>query len=189
MDCLRLALLLAAYQKGPMQLYLDIFTTLAAARAEGLGAQGLVVKAGEGMGAAILKVLKPAWTTDAPEQFLNTNGLFFSIWVDAACVAQKRARYNVHAKKLRTIKGEAFAAREFARAFRTEASGALQAWPSTVYPKGPITLFEGHIHLDQRTLEAEAGRLVDRFVELVPLIERQLAAAPLATERAAKAAS
>ena len=171
-----------------MQPYLDIFSTLAAARVDGLRAQhGLVIKSGEGMGAAILKVLKPGWTTDPPEQFLNTNGLFFSVWVDAACVTQKRVRYNLHAKKLRNLKGEAFAAREFARVFRTEAGGALQAWPSAVYPKGPITLFEGHVHLDIRTLEAETSTLIDRVIELVPLIERMLAAAPIAVPRDALA--
>ncbi len=168
-----------------MQPYLDIFTTLAAARAGALREHGLVIKSGEGMGAAILKVLKPAWTTDPPDQFLNTNGLFFSVWVDAACKKQKRARYNLHAKKLRTIKGEAFAAREFARMFRAEASATLQTWPSAVYPKGPITLFEGHFHLDRRTLDAEAGTVLDRFVAMVPMIERQLAAAPIAAPRPA----
>lgn len=170
-----------------MQPYLDIFTTLAAARADALRTHGLIIKAGEGMGAAILKVLKPAWTTDPPDQFLNTNGLFFSIWVDASCKKEKRARYNLHAKKLRNLKGEAFAAREFARVFRAEASTALQGWPSTVYPKGPITLFEGHIHLDPRTLDVEAGGLLDRFVAMVPLIERQLGVAPIAAVHSPKA--
>jgi hypothetical protein len=165
--------------EGRMQPYFDIFTALSAARADDLLAHGLVIKAGEGMGAAILKVLKPAWTTDPPEQFLNTNGLFFSVWVDPACKAQKRARFNLHAKKLRNIKGEAFAAREFARTFRAEAAAALQHWPTNVYPKGPITLFEGHIHLDRRTLQMEASALVDRFVAMVPTIDRQLASAPI----------
>lgn len=173
-----------------MQPYLDIFSGVASERADDLRArQDLVIKTGEGMGAAILKVLKPGWTTDPPEQFLNTNGLFFSVWVDDACVKQKRARYNLHARKLRNLKGETFAAREFARAFRTEAGGALQAWPSAVYPKGPITLFEGHFHLDIRTLQAETAVLLDRFVALVPMIDRMLASAPIAALREAPAES
>ena len=69
------------------------------------------------MGAALLKVMKPEWTTDAPDELLNTNGLFFSVSVDPACEAKGVARDNLHAKKLRAIKGEAFAAREFVRAF------------------------------------------------------------------------
>ncbi len=169
-----------------MQPYFDIFTALAAARADDLRAHGLLIKAGEGLEAAILKVLKPGWTADPPDQFLNTNGLFFSVWVDAACKAQKRARFNLHAKKLRTIKGEAFAAREFARTFRIEAATVLQAWPTNVYPKGPITLFEGHIHLDPRTLQMETSALIDRFVALVPMIDRLLASAPIAVARSVK---
>ncbi len=166
-----------------MQPYLDIFTAVANARADALGRDGLIVKAGEGLGAAILKVLKPTWTTDAPELFLNTNGLFFSIWVDQACKKQKRARFNLHAKKLRNIKGEAFAAREFARLFRGEAASVLQTWPTNVYPKGPITLFEGHVHLDPRTLEAETTTLLDRFVAMVPMIDRMLASAPIGSPK------
>jgi hypothetical protein len=172
-----------------MQPYLDIFAALAAARADDLAAHGLVIKAGEGLGAAILKVLKPAWTTDPPELFLNTNGLFFSVWVDASCKSQKRARFNLHAKKLRSIKGEAFAAREFARTFRNDAGATLQAWPTNVYPKGPITLFEGHIHLDRRTLQMEASALIDRFVVMVPMLDRLLASAPVAEPRSIAAAA
>jgi hypothetical protein len=165
--------------QGAMQPFLDIFANLADARADELRARhGLVVKASAGLGAAIIKLLKPSWTTDAPELFLNTNGLFFSVWVDEACVAHRRARFNLHAKKLRSIKGEAFPAREFARSFRAEAGDALKAWPAIVYPKGPITLFEGHVPLHAQTLHAETSALLDRFIEMLPLIDRMLAAEP-----------
>lgn len=162
-----------------MQPFLDIFTAVVDARSDDIRTRhGLVIKAGAGLGAAILKALKPAWTTDAPDQVLNTNGMFFSVWVDSACVAHRRARFNLHAKKLRTIKGETFAAREFARTFRLEASTPLQAWPSVVYPKGPITLFEGHIPLNAKTLHADTSELLDRFIDLLPLIDRMLAVEP-----------
>jgi hypothetical protein len=162
-----------------MQTTLDIFATLVSARAGELrDRHGLIVKAGEGLDAVILKVLKPAWTTDPPEQFLNTNGMFFSVWVDAAASAHRRARYNLHAKKLRTLKGEAFAAREFARSFRSQAGPALKDWPAVAFPKGAITLFEGHVRLDTKTLAAETSALIDRFVALVPMIDAMLASAP-----------
>jgi hypothetical protein len=175
----KLALRACLLQKGAMQLYLDIFTALAAARAVDLSAQhGLVIKAGSGLDAAILKVLRPEWTTDAPEQFINSNGLFFSVWIDAAGVAQKRARYNLHARKLRALKGETFPAREFARSFRAEAAETLRGWPSASFPKGPITLFEGHIRLEPKTLQADTSALVDRFVAMVPMLDSRLAALP-----------
>ncbi len=162
-----------------MQPFLDIFSAVAAARADDFRVRhGLVIKWGEGMGAVILKLLKPEWTTDAPEQLINTNGLFFSIWVDAASASRRHARYNLHARKLRNLKGAAFAAREFARVFRTHAGPTLQDWPSITFPKGPITLFEGHVRLDVKTLAAETSVLMDRFVTLVPVIDVMLAAAP-----------
>ena len=158
-----------------MQRYLDIFNSVKADRETELLAQhGLAMKTGVGLGADILKVLKPSWTTDGPEELLNSNGLFFGIWVDPACEAAGIVRYNLHAKKLRFIKGQNFAAREFARAFRAQGKDELSGWPNWSYPKGPITLFEGHLPLDAGTLHADASALVDRFAALAPFLDRLL---------------
>ncbi len=155
-----------------MQKYLDIFNAVKAEREYGLNWQHkLSIKTGEGLGAALLKIIKPEWTTDAPSELLNTNGLFFSIWVDAASEARGVARYNLHAKKLREIKGEAFAAREFVRAFRAQCGDELKGWPNWSYPKGPITLFEGEVPLDVATLQTKSSDLITRFVALTPLLE------------------
>ena len=158
-----------------MQSTLAIFGALAAERAAEFKSQhGLTVKSGEGLGAAILKILKPAWTTDPADQFLNTNGVFFSVWVDADCEAKHIARYNLHAKKLRYIRGERFETRQFVRSFR--AGMDLNDWPNASFPKGPITLFEGHFRLDVNTLHQETAGLMDRFAKLVPMLERVLGA-------------
>ena len=159
-----------------MQPYLATFQALVAERGtEFLSQHGLVAKAGLGLDAAILKLLKPHWTTDEPGALLNSNGVFFGVWVDQACVAKRRVRYNLHAKKLRFLKGGAFPAREFARAFRAEAGSALRSWPAMRFPKGPITLFEGEVPLDPATLKPEASALMDLFAALAPLIDQMLA--------------
>lgn len=159
-----------------MQNHLQIFNTLKQERAAEFQSQhGLAIKTGEGLGAVILKVLKPEWTTDSPNELLNSNGLFFSVWVDADCEAEGIVRYNLHAKKLRAIKGEAFAAREFARSFRAQGKDELAGWPNWSYPKGPITLFEGYFALDAQTLKAETSALLDRFAKLAPLLDALLA--------------
>jgi hypothetical protein len=158
-----------------MQPYLDMLKHLHAARAEHFHSlHGLQIKTGAALGAAILKLLKPSWTTDGPEPLLNSNGVFFGVWVDAACVAEGRLRYNLHAKKLRLLKSPAFAAREFARSFRIEANAALKSWPKATYPKGPITLFEGEVPLDTATFEHEASALMDRFAALTPMVDAML---------------
>ncbi len=159
-----------------MQKHLAIFQALKSERAAEFQSQhGLLVKTGEGLGAAILKLLKPTWTTDGHEEILNTNGLFFGVWIDSACATQGIVRYNLHAKKLRMIKGAAFAAREFARAFRARGKDELEGWPNWSYPKGPITLFEGHFLLDEKTLRAETAAIMDRFAILTPMLDRLLA--------------
>ncbi len=159
-----------------MQNYLNIFNALESERkAEFHTQHGLVIKSGEGLGAAILKVLKSEWTTDNPKQLLNSNGLFFSVWIDAACEAEGTVRYNLRAMKLRAIKGEAFAAREFARSFRAQAKDELEGLSNWSYPKGPVTLFEGHFRLDENTLKAETSVVMERFASLIPLLDRLLA--------------
>jgi hypothetical protein len=159
-----------------MQTHLAIFNALKSERSSEFQSQhGLTIKTGEGLGAAILKLIKPEWTTDSPSELLNTNGLFFGVWVDAECEAKGIARYNLHAKKLRAIKGEAFAAREFARSFRAQSKDELAGWPNWSYPKGPITLFEGHFPLDAKTLHAETSMLMDRFAKLAPVLDALLA--------------
>jgi hypothetical protein len=159
-----------------MQKYLEVFDAVKAERATGLEWQHkLTIKTGEGLGAALLKVLRPNWTTDSPNELLNSNGLFFSIWVDAACEAKGIVRYNLHAKKLRMIKGENFAARDFARSFRAEHKTALAKWPNLTFPVGPITLFEGFAELDVATLGATCNTLIDRFIGLAPAIDRMIA--------------
>jgi hypothetical protein len=157
-----------------MQRYLDVFNALKASHEQTFATRHrLQIKTGFGLNAAILKLLKPEWTTDGPTEILNTNGLFFSVWVDPACEASGIARFNLHAKKLRVIKGAAFAAREFARSFRVRAD--LKGWPNITFPKGPITLFEGHVPLDINTLQAETSALMDQFAALCPFLEEILA--------------
>jgi hypothetical protein len=158
-----------------MTTYLDSFNALKANRAAEFQTQhGLVINTGEGLGAAMLKLLKPSWTTDNAGELLNSNGLFFGIWIDAECESKAIVRYNLHAKKLRFIKGERFAAREFVRAFRLQGQEYLEQWPNWSYPKGPITLFEGHIPLNFNTLQADASALMDHFAVLVPLLDKLL---------------
>ena len=152
--------------------HLAVFDQLREARAATfLSTHGLLIKTD----AAILRLQKPSWTTDDSGQLLNSNGLFFGVWIDAACEAKGIARYNVHAKKLRVIKGEAFAARDFARTFRAQAQGDLREWPNCVFPKGPITLFEGSFRFEAGTLKEETSTLMDRFAALTPLVDRLLA--------------
>jgi hypothetical protein len=159
-----------------MQNHLAIFNALKSERAAEFQSQhGLTIKTGEGLGAAILKLIKPEWTTDNPSELLNTNGLFFGVWVDTDCEAKGIARYNLHAKKLRAIKGQAFAAREFARSFRAQGKDELAGWPNWSYPKGPITLFEGYFALDENTLKAETSKLMDHFAKLAPMLDGLLA--------------
>ena len=158
-----------------MQSHLDVFNALKAERsAEFHSKHGLIIKTGEGLGAVLLKVMKPSWSTDDPAALLNSNGLFFGIWIDAECEGQGILRYNLHAKKLRAIKGEAFAAREFARVFRVQGQEQLEKWPNWSYPKGPITLFEGHIPLNAKTLHDDVSGLMDHFAEMTPLLEELL---------------
>ena len=158
-----------------MQNYLDTFNQLKSERSDAFQSRhGLLIKTGFALNAAILKLLKPSWTTDGSTDILNSNGLFFGIWVDAAFEVKGIVRFNLHAKKLRYIKGPAFPAREFARSFQVRAKDTMASWPNISYPKGPITLFEGHVPLNAQTLHDDASTLMDRFAALCPLLDSML---------------
>jgi hypothetical protein len=72
----------------------------------------LELKAGTWLNSAVLKIQKPAWRNHSAipfEQFI-----FFSIWVNERSAKQNKVYYNIHALKLRELKGYTIKSRQFA---------------------------------------------------------------------------
>ena len=104
----------------------------------------------------------------------NQNGIFFSVWLEQKKPEVPLLRYNVHAKKFRDAGHPKIAAREFAADFRKAAKDELKSWPAIHFPKGPGTLFEGHVAFAKATLAEDTLRLMQAFTSVAPLIDRLL---------------
>lgn len=107
-----------------------------------------------------------------------TSGIFFSIWTNDQSMKNNRANYNIHALKLRDLKGYSIKSRDFAFDFRNAFAPMRSAWPNVSVDYGRLTLIrgwiKGWIKADSVHLEKEILDLMDSFQSLSPLIDRLL---------------
>lgn len=150
-----------------------IFATIKA-RFDEQNHKELICKQGSYKASTVLKLQKPSWTNDPMDRVENTSGIFFSIWTNDRSTVQDRVNYNIHALKLRDLKGYSIKSRDFASDFRKAFAPIRSAWPNVSVEYGPQTLMEGWIEADSVHLEKEILDLMDRFASLSPLIDRLL---------------
>jgi hypothetical protein len=135
---------------------------------------GLICKQGSYKACSVLKLQKPLWTNDPMDRAENTSGIFFSIWKNDQSIKKNRTNYNIHALKLRDLKGYSIKSRNFAFDFRNAFAPMRSAWPNVSVDYGPLTLMEGWIKADSVHFEKEMLDLMDGFQSLSPLIDRLL---------------
>lgn len=133
---------------------------------------GLVCKQGFYLNSSVLKLQKPFWTNDPMNQPQNSSGIFFSIWMYEESIAKSRAPYNIHALKLRKLKGYSITSKDFAEKFRN--NFVKKSWPNVSVDFGPLTLMEGWIEVDLNNLQESILPLLERFHRVSPIIDRLL---------------
>jgi hypothetical protein len=134
---------------------------------------GLTCHVGVDRGCAVLKLRKPSWTNDDPALLPNQTGIFFSVW--APTHGADHADYNVHALKLRHLRGYRIASRDFATDFRRAFKSLQPSWPNVRVDYGPQTLMQGWIPLDPKSFPANLLTLLHQFDKLTPIIDDLLA--------------
>jgi hypothetical protein len=85
-----------------------------------------------------------------------------------------RVNYNIHALKLRDLKGYSIKSRDFAFDFRSAFASVRSALPNVSVDYGPLTLMEGWIEADSVHFEKDVLDLMGGFQSLSPLIDRLL---------------
>lgn len=138
------------------------------------GRDGLICKQGFYDGCSVLKLQKASWTNDPVDQIRNESGIFFSLWIDEKAASKSKANYNIHALKLRQLKGYSITSRDFANDFRQGFAPMRDAWPNVSVDYGPLTLMQGWIEVDLHHLEKDILVLMERFKHVGPLIDRLL---------------
>lgn len=155
--------------------YLSLFdSALAKCREDPPRNPDLLYFAGPILGAIALKVYKAEWASDPQQPLTAPARIFFSVWVTEKSIQQEQLLYNIHALKLRQLKGYKIASREFATLFRTKFQPLAAKWPNLSLDYGPQTLMQGWTPLDPGTLETETTRLIWQFETISPLIDQTL---------------
>jgi hypothetical protein len=138
--------------------------------------EGLTCKEGIYNDCPVLKLQKASWTNDRMDRLPNKTGIFFSIWIDAKAAGKNRVNYNIHALKLRLLKGYSITSRAFANDFRDGFKTFSGFWPNVSTDYGPLTLMQGWTAIKPLGFEEDILALMERFKELCPLIDRLLEA-------------
>lgn len=135
---------------------------------------GLICKQGFYMNSLVLKLQKASWTNDPMDEIRNQSGIFFSIWITEKSAAENRANYNIHALKLRHLKGYSITSRDFAEDFRNRFASLRKIWPNASVDYGPLTLMQGWIDIRPQSAKKSIQHLLESFEQLSPLIDQLL---------------
>jgi hypothetical protein len=82
--------------------------------------------------------------------------------------------YNIHALKLRKLKGYSIASRDFATTFRKKFKPFEPQWPNVSLQFGPLTLMQGWVKADKNNMQSEIAGLANRFLEIACLVDETL---------------
>lgn len=157
-----------------MEDYLAVFKRAADRRRSEIEKCKFEVTVGSWLESSVLKLQKRHWASDGKKPNAARSEIFFSVWTNAKGVKLNRAFYNIHALRLRGLRGHKLESWEFASAFRAEFAARQKVWPNVSVDFGPGNLMEGWIVLGQERLEESIADLITRFVPLADCIDRLL---------------
>ncbi|MCB0531605.1 MAG: hypothetical protein H6574_07720 [Lewinellaceae bacterium] len=139
-----------------------------------LSEKHLEIHVGITLNAVVLKLYKTEWVNDKTDPINSKTRIFFAIWVNDETLKQKKVLYNIHALKLRGLKGYAIKSRAFADCFREDFIRFKQNWENVSVEFGPLTLIEGWEHFESAELENKIVKLANNFSSIAYLIDNTL---------------
>jgi hypothetical protein len=137
--------------------------------------RGLEIAVGVVLDSLCLKVYKKSWANPAIDPVVSASRIFFSVWVNESSIANQRICYNIHALKLRQLKGYKIQSRQFAEVFRASFKSFEANWPNVSVDFGPQTLMEGWVNFEGDNIEPKVAKLANDFLEIENLIDTTLA--------------
>ncbi len=126
------------------------------------------------MYSVFLKLYKKSWASEEQDPLTAKSRIFFSIWVNDDIIKEQKIYYNIHAFKLRHLKGYAIQSRQFADAFRADFKVFEQQWSNVSVKFGPLTLMEGWVKCDVNDFQNEIISLANNFLSIAHLIDDTL---------------
>lgn len=135
---------------------------------------GLELSVQEVMDSIALKIYKPEWSNDLESPLTSKSRIFFSVWVNDKTYKEEKLYYNIHALKLRELKGYQITSRDFAEKFRNRFIENQKDWENVRTDFGPLTLMEGWINLNAETIHNDIIDLSEKFLKISPIIDETL---------------
>lgn len=133
------------------------------------------VAVGQVLNSVFLKIYKKSWANPSQDPLTAESRIFFSIWVNDSTLDKQKLFYNIHALKMRNLRGYSIKSKEFAETFRKSFKRHEQNWPNVSVDFGPLTLMEGWKRIDLENLQRDIVDLANRFLEIDSLIDNTLA--------------
>lgn len=139
-----------------------------------LAEKEIEVVTGVYLNSVFLKLYKQSWASPLQDPVTAESRIFFSVWIDEDHVKTNELFYNIHALKLRKLKGYAIESRKFAADFRAAFKAHEQSWPNVGVDFGPLTLIQGTVKTDLTNLNAEILTLSYEFLKIAHLVDATL---------------
>ena len=122
----------------------------------------------------VLKLYKRSWTNQVQDPLTSASRIFFSVWISGSTKDEQKIFYNIHALKLRQLKGYFIQSRKFADIFREMFKSFEHKWENVSVNFGPLTLMEGWLKMDLKSLQDDILKLANNFLEIEDLIDETL---------------
>jgi len=132
--------------------------------------KSLDLKVGIWLDSVVLKIQNPAWLNQDSSARPFSESIFFSVWVSDEPIRESKIYYNIHALKMRELKGYKIKSRDFAQAFRERFKAHQSNWPNVSVNYGPLTLMEGWVVLDD-SIEHQINTLALKFLDIAYIID------------------
>ncbi|MEP6747261.1 MAG: hypothetical protein ABJB86_06030 [Bacteroidota bacterium] len=137
------------------------------------GVEAAVVMYGDD--AVVLKLYKRSWTNQSENPLTAASRIFFSIWISDLAIKEQKLLYNIHALKLRQLKGYSIQSRKFADIFRLSFKDFEHTWQNVHVNLGPLTLMEGWLKIDPENFQDQILALANNFLQIEHLVDDTLA--------------
>jgi hypothetical protein len=122
-----------------------------------------------------LKLYKKSWASPLQDPLIAETRIFFSVWINDSTMQEQKLLYNIHALKLRQLKGYSIESKKFADSFRGRFKKFEHKWRNVSLNFGPLTLMQGWIKIDLENFQNEIVGLSNNFIEIGHLIDNTLA--------------
>jgi hypothetical protein len=155
--------------------YLDQFSK-AASRLDKkiLQKKQIEVETGTWLQSVVVKFHKKHWANKPYEKPQTGAAIFFSAWISGKAEKENKIYYNIHALRLRQLKGYNIESRKFAAAFRKKFKSFESNWDNVSVDFGPLTLMEGWKNFNAEDLQNNITELARQFLEIDYIIDELL---------------